>query len=141
MPAGVVTAIGPVVAPTGTATVSWVPAAFTAKPGAAVPFRVTAVVPVKLVPTTTMLVPATPLAGVKLATVGVVVAPQPAFRGVSRAVRTTAVPAPPAGFTVLAPLGQRPVGLTAQLATAPDNTLRSSTRRMPVGRVLGTTVV
>ena len=52
-------------APAGTGTVIWV-LELTTKPGAAVPLKATAVVPVKLLPVMTTLVPASPLPGVKL---------------------------------------------------------------------------
>ena len=71
IPLGVVTAIGPLVAPVGTVKVMVV-AFTTVKPVMAAPFRVTAVAPVKSVPVTvTVTVPlARPLVGVKLAMVG-----------------------------------------------------------------------
>src|SRR5256885_3254602 len=71
VPAEVVTLIGPVVAPAGTAAVMVV-AEPTVKV-AFVPLNSTAVAPVKLVPLMVTLVPTGPLVGVKLETVGGVV--------------------------------------------------------------------
>ena len=71
VPDGVVTLIGPLVAPTGSVVVIWV-ALFTVKGVAGVPLKLTAVAPVKLVPVMTTVVgvvPAQPLLGVKLLTV------------------------------------------------------------------------
>jgi hypothetical protein len=68
VPPGVVTPIGPIVALAGT--VAWIVVAeFTVKP-ALTPLNVTAVAPVKLAPLMVTLLPAGPLAGVKLVTVG-----------------------------------------------------------------------
>jgi acyl-CoA-binding protein len=67
--APLVTRMGPEVAPVGTLTVIWV-GELTTKPGAATLLKLTAVVPVKLVPVMTTLVPARPLVGVKLVMVG-----------------------------------------------------------------------
>ena len=69
VPVGVVTAMGPLVAPVGTAKVMVV-LFTTVKPVMATPFSVTAVAPVKSVPVTVTVAPATPLVGVKLAMVG-----------------------------------------------------------------------
>jgi len=63
VPAGVVTAIGPVVAPPGTVAVIWV-AESTVKPAAA-PWKVTSVAPVKFTPVIVTLTPTCPLGGVK----------------------------------------------------------------------------
>ena len=68
VPPGVVTPIGPVVAPAGTVAVICVPE-FTVKT-ALVPLKVTAVAPVKLEPVMITLVPTAPLPGVKLVIVG-----------------------------------------------------------------------
>ena len=70
VPVGVVTVMGPEVAPVGTLTVICVPAAFTLGLGALVPLKRTAVVPVKLAPVMTTLVPFTPLVGEKLLMTG-----------------------------------------------------------------------
>jgi len=71
-PAGVVTAIGPVVAPGGTVAVIWVDES-TVKL-AAVPLNVTDVAPVRLVPAMTTAEPTGPLVGRKLVIVGVATA-------------------------------------------------------------------
>src|SRR5437867_12842285 len=68
VPAGVVTLIGPVVAPLGTVAVIWV-LEFTVKP-AVVPLKVTAVVPMKLLPLIVTMVPTGPLGGLKELMVG-----------------------------------------------------------------------
>ena len=68
VPAGVVTLIGPVVAPAGTVVVIWV-VEFTVKT-ALVPLNVTELAELKFDPAMTTLVFCTPLAGVKLATTG-----------------------------------------------------------------------
>src|SRR5438445_1956664 len=68
VPPGVVTLIGPVVAPLGTVAVIEV-AELTVK-AALTAFKVTAVAPLKLVPLMLTLVPTGPLAGVKLLIVG-----------------------------------------------------------------------
>ena len=68
LPPGVVTANFPVLAPVGTVVEICV-ALFTVK-DAAVPFRVSAVAPVRLVPVTVTAVPAWPEAGLKLTIVG-----------------------------------------------------------------------
>ena len=65
VPAGVVTAIFPVVAPAGTVAVILI-GVLTVKAVAAVPLNVTVDAPVKLAPLIVTLVPITPLAGVKL---------------------------------------------------------------------------
>jgi hypothetical protein len=70
VPLGVVTRIGPVVAPVGTATVILVPAPFTAKPGAFTLLNETAVAPVKLVPLILTDVPTGPLVGLNDVIVG-----------------------------------------------------------------------
>ena len=70
VPKGAVTLMRPLALPAGTGTVICV-SEFTTKPGAATPLKATAVVPVKLVPVMTTLVPAVPLVGVKLLMVGV----------------------------------------------------------------------
>ncbi len=71
VPRGVVTRIGPVVAPVGTATVILVPAPFTVKPGAFTLLNETAVAPVKLVPLIVTDVPTGPLVGLNDVIVGV----------------------------------------------------------------------
>src|SRR5436305_892668 len=68
LPTGVVTLIGPEVAPVGTGAVSWV-SALTVKL-AAVPLKLTAVVPLKLLPLIVTTVPTGPLVGVKEVMVG-----------------------------------------------------------------------
>jgi hypothetical protein len=68
VPATVVTAIGPVVAPLGTVAVIWVFES-TLKL-AATPLKVTAVVPVKFVPVIAMLAPTSPFGGAKELIVG-----------------------------------------------------------------------
>jgi hypothetical protein len=70
VPRGVVTRIGPVVAPVGTATVILVPAPFTVKPGAFTLLNETAVAPVKLVPLIVTDVPTGPLVGLNDVIVG-----------------------------------------------------------------------
>jgi hypothetical protein len=70
VPLGVVTRIGPVVAPVGTATVILVPAPFTAKPGAFTLSNETAVAPVKLVPLILTDAPTGPLVGLNDVIVG-----------------------------------------------------------------------
>jgi hypothetical protein len=72
VPAEFVTATFPVVAPVGTVAVTWV-LEFTVKVVAAVPLKVTSVVPVKPLPEIATLVPTGPLVGVKELTVGVAV--------------------------------------------------------------------
>jgi hypothetical protein len=67
-PAGVVTLIGPVVAPTGTVAVILV--ALTTLNVAAVPLKVTAVAPVRFVAVIVTLVPTSPKVGVKDVIVG-----------------------------------------------------------------------
>ena len=69
VPLGVVTAIGPLVAPVGTMKVMVV-LFTTVKPVMATPFKVTAVAPVKSVPVTVTVAPVRPLVGVKPAMVG-----------------------------------------------------------------------
>ena len=66
---GVVTPMGPVVAPAGTVAVSWV-AEFTVNVGATVPLKRTCVAPVRSVPVMTTTVPTGPVVGVKLVMVG-----------------------------------------------------------------------
>jgi hypothetical protein len=70
VPLGVVTRIGPVVAPVGTATAILVPAPLTAKPGAFTLSNETAVAPVKLVPLILTDVPTGPLVGLNDVIVG-----------------------------------------------------------------------
>jgi hypothetical protein len=70
VPLGVVTRIGPVVAPVGTATVILVPAPFTAKPGAFTLSNETDVAPVKLVPLILTDDPTGPLVGLNDVIVG-----------------------------------------------------------------------
>ncbi|MGA9162630.1 MAG: hypothetical protein WB297_17440, partial [Actinomycetota bacterium] len=70
VPVGVVTRIGPVVAPVGTATVILVPPALTVKPGAFTLLNETAVAPVKLVPLIVTEVPTGPLVGLNEEIVG-----------------------------------------------------------------------
>ena len=70
VPAGVVTAILPVVAPVGTVVVICVPAELTVKVACLTPLKVTAVVPAKLVPAIVRLVPTGADVGVKEVTVG-----------------------------------------------------------------------
>ena len=93
LPMGVVTPITPVAAPVGTVTVIWV-LEFTTKTLAAVPLNVTAVVPVKLVPVTTTLVPTGPLVGVNDVTVG----------GSSTVKLAALLPVPPAVVTLITPV-------------------------------------
>ena len=68
VPPGVVTTTGPVLAPGGTLVVIWV-AEFTVNV-AAVPLKLTAVAPVRLVPVMTTVVPTVPLVGFRLPRVG-----------------------------------------------------------------------
>jgi len=68
VPAGVVTPIGPVVAPAGT--VAWIAVSEVTEKVALVPLNVTAVAPVKLEPLIDTPVPTGPLAGAKLAIAG-----------------------------------------------------------------------
>src|SRR5262245_39079545 len=70
VPFGVVTRMGPVVAPVGTATVILVPPAFTAKPGAFTLLNETPVVPVKFVPLIVTDVPTGLRGGRKVVSVG-----------------------------------------------------------------------
>ena len=72
LPKVFVKVIGPLVAPAGTTTASWV-LEIPLKFGVAVPLRETALVPVKFVPVSVTVVPTTPLAGEKELTVGVAV--------------------------------------------------------------------
>ena len=69
VPPGVVTAIGPVVAPVGTVAVIWV-SEFTVNVVAAMPPNVTALAPVKPVPVITTEVPTAPLVGLNDVMVG-----------------------------------------------------------------------
>ncbi len=69
VPAVLVTAIGPLVAPLGTLTLSWV-SEVAQNVVAAVPLMLTPVVPVKFVPVSVTVQPADPLAGEKLLIVG-----------------------------------------------------------------------
>ena len=69
VPAVLVTAIGPLVAPPGTLTLSWV-SEVAQNVVAAVPLMLTPVVPVKFVPVSVTVQPADPLAGEKLLIVG-----------------------------------------------------------------------
>jgi len=69
VPPGVVTEMGPVVAPVGTVKVIW-EIAFTVKLLAMVPLNLTAETPVKLVPVRITAVPTAPLLGLKLVIVG-----------------------------------------------------------------------
>jgi hypothetical protein len=69
VPPGVVTAIGPVVAPAGTVAVICVERS-TLKVAALTPLKVTEVAPVKFVPVITTLSPVPPLVGEKLEIVG-----------------------------------------------------------------------
>src|SRR6476661_4387077 len=66
---GLVTVMGPVMAPAGTVTVIWVPE-FTVKLVVLMPPNDTPLAPRKLVPVMTTVVPGEPLVGVKLVTVG-----------------------------------------------------------------------
>ena len=72
VPAGLVTLIGPVVAPLGTVAVIWV-SEFTVKLAAG-PLKATAVVPVKPVPVMVTLCPHPPLLGEKEVIVGAIAA-------------------------------------------------------------------
>ena len=81
VPLGVVTRIGPVVAPVGTATVILVPAPFTAKPSAFTLSNETAVAPVKLVPLILTDVPIGPLVGLNDEIVGAPVVVTVKFAG------------------------------------------------------------
>jgi hypothetical protein len=72
VPLGVVTRIGPVEAPLGTATVIWV-ALLTVNPGAVTPLNVTEVAPVRFVPVSTTDVPTAPDVGLNDVIVGQVV--------------------------------------------------------------------
>jgi hypothetical protein len=69
VPLGVVTLMGPVLAPAGTLTVSWV-SELTTKPGASAPLKRTAVVPVKLTPVIVTGTLCPPLVGEKLLMAG-----------------------------------------------------------------------
>ena len=69
VPPGVVTEMKPVVAPTGTVTVSWV-AETTVNVGALTPLNATVVAPVKKLPVRVTTVPATPAAGVNEVIIG-----------------------------------------------------------------------
>src|SRR5712691_810963 len=106
VPPGVVTLIGPVVAPAGTVAVMVV-AEFTVKL-ALVPLNSTTVAPVKLVPLMVTLVPTGPLVGVKLEIVGELLV----------TVKLTALLAvPPAVVTLIGPL-VAPAGTVAVIVVA-----------------------
>src|SRR6202007_233906 len=105
VPPGVVTLMVPVVAPDGTVAVIAV-AEFTVKL-ALVPLNRTAVAPVKLVPLMVTLVPAGPLAGVKLVTVG----------GVMPVKLPALVAVPPGVVTLMVPV-VAPVGTVAVMVVA-----------------------
>ena len=96
VPAGVVTAIGPVVALPGTVIMVCVPPELTVK-AAASPLSLTEVAPVNAVPVIVTLAPTTPLPGLKLAIVGLTVK-LPALVAVPAGVVT-------AIFPVVAPAG------------------------------------
>ena len=108
VPVGVVTAIGPLVAPAGTVKVMVV-AFTTVKPVMATPFSVTAVAPVKSVPVTvTVTVPsARPLVGVKLAIVGAGVV----------TVKVAPAEVPPPGVGLVAVTAYVPTVATAEAGT------------------------
>ena len=74
VPPGVVTVTLPVVAPAGTVAVIWVPELTVNV--AAVPLKLTAVAPVRLVPVITTEVPAVPLVGLRLLSAGPATAPE-----------------------------------------------------------------
>jgi hypothetical protein len=101
VPPGVVTEIGPVVAPLGTVAVICV-AELTVYDVAATPLNLTAVAPVKFVPVMTTDVPTGPLVGVKLVIVG---APDVT-------VKTGVLPVPPWFCTAMKPV-VAPVGTVA----------------------------
>src|SRR5882762_8903856 len=105
VPPGVVTLIGPVVAPDGTVAVIAV-AEFTVKL-ALVPLNSTDVAPVKFVPLIVTLVPAGPLPGVKLVMVG----------GLSTVKLLALLAAPPGAVTLIVPL-EAPAGTVAWIAVA-----------------------
>ena len=90
---GVVTLMGPVVAPVGTVAVIWV-AEFTVNTGATVPLKRTCVVPVRSVPVMTTTVPTGPVMGAKLVMVGGV----PTVNGVAEVV------VPPGVVTLIEPV-------------------------------------
>src|SRR5580704_11369950 len=141
VPTGVVTAIGPVVAPVGTVAVIWVPEV-TVNVAAAVPLKVTAVAPVNPVPVMLTDVPAAPEVGVNEVTTGApavtvndaVLVPVPdgvvtAIGPVVAPVGTVAViwvpeltvnvAATPLNFTAVAPVNPVPVMLT-DVPAAPE---------------------
>ena len=93
VPAGVVTAIVPVLAPTGTVAAIWV--ADTTEKAAAVPLKWTAVAPVKPVPVRVTTVPTGPEVGVKPVTVGA---------GAVTVKLAALVPVPPGVVTLIVPL-------------------------------------
>lgn len=103
VPAGVVTVIGPVVAPVGTVAITWV--ALLTVNDAAVPLNFTEVAPVKPVPVTVTCVPAVPLVGENDEIVG-------AAATVDTVKLAVLVPVPPAFVTEIGPL-VAPVGTVA----------------------------
>ena len=84
VPVVVVTAIGPVVAPAGTAAVICV-ADTTVKAGWFVPLKVTAVAPMKFVPSMVTDMPTGPLVGLKPVTVGAPATPSRSWTKMSHA--------------------------------------------------------
>jgi hypothetical protein len=109
VPPGVVTLIGPVVAPAGT--VAWIAVAeFVAKP-ALTPLKVTAVTPVKFVPLIATIVPTGPLVGVKPVIVG----------GLTTVKLPALVAVPPGVVTLIAPV-VAPAGTVAWIAVAEPTT-------------------
>jgi len=113
VPPGVVTPIGPVVAPAGTVAVICVPE-FTVKTALA-PLKVTAVAPVKLVPVIVTTVPAGPPVGVKLVMAGA---------GVVTVKLVLLVAVPPRVVTRIGPV-VAPAGTSARIEVA-ESTMKAA---------------
>ena len=105
LPAELVTAIGPLDAPAGTTTVSWV-FETPLKLVLAAPLKRTAVVPVKLVPVRVTVVPTTPLVGEKELIAGAAVE--------STVKLATLVPVPAEVTTLILPLAA-PAGTPVEI--------------------------
>ena len=145
MPAAVTTT-GPVVTPAGAATVRLLPAAFTTKPGAAVPLNVTCVVPAKLLPVTVTRVPGPPNAGERLEMVGPTVNVRLLLTPLGVVTSTGPVVAPAGTVTVSSVPA---VFTTNPVAKVPLNVTWPASRRLlpamatelPSGPALGESVV
>jgi hypothetical protein len=119
VPAVLVTAIGPLVAPLGTFTLSWV-SEVAQNVVAAVPLMLTPVVPVKFVPVSVTVQPADPLAGEKLLIVGA-----PAEVAV-KLLLLQAVPS--AVFTLIQPVNAPP-GTVAVISVSDTTVKLAGTRK------------